>query len=163
VAAALLTATLAVGAHGIADGHAPPGAGVALVGVLAATEGAVGARTRRTPGTATLLGVLAAGQLLAHLLLSAAGHPHHLPAGPPTAAMLTGHAVAVLAAAVLLAAADRLCRALSTAAWGFVAAVPEPLASAAAAPAIAADQPLRSALLLAASVSHRGPPVSAPR
>jgi hypothetical protein len=77
--------------------------------------------------------------------------------------MLTGRVVAVLAAAVLLAAADRLCRALSTAARGFVAAGPEQLASAAAAPAIGADQPLRSALLLAASVPHRGPPVRAPR
>jgi hypothetical protein len=33
---------------------------------------------------------------------------------------------------------------------------------AAAVPTVAGDQPLRSALLLAASVSHRGPPVGTP-
>jgi hypothetical protein len=38
--------------------------------------------------------------------------------------------------------------------------VATPVAVAPAAPVDEADQPLRSALLLAASVSHRGPPVS---
>jgi len=161
-AAAVLTAALAVGAHGVAGGGRPQGAGVALLVVLAGTVGAVAATSRRPPGRVTLLAILASGQLVGHLVLAAAGHHHAVASGPPPAAMLAAHGLAIMAGAGLIAGADRLFRALSTAVRA-VAGLSDPLAAAAGAPVVAGDQPRQSMLLLAASVSHRGPPVSVPR
>ncbi|MCW2651269.1 MAG: hypothetical protein JWR32_2245 [Mycobacterium sp.] len=81
-AAALLTAALAVGAHGVADGGPPSGAGVALLVVLAGTVGAVAATSRRESGRGALLAMLASGQLIGHLVLALAGHHHTAVAGP---------------------------------------------------------------------------------
>jgi hypothetical protein len=53
-------------------------------------------------------------------------------------------------------------RALSTAVRA-VAGLSDPLAAAAGSPVVAGDHPQQSMLLLGASVSHRGPPVSVPR
>jgi hypothetical protein len=74
--------------------------------------------------------------------------------------MLAAHAVAVGAGALLIAASDYLCRAVSRTVRAAVRIVAAPVAVAPAVLVGEADQPLRSALLLAASVSHRGPPVS---
>src|SRR5262249_15147614 len=90
-ATALLTAALSVGAHVLAGGSTS-GAGVSLVLVVAGTLGAVAAgahRARRTPG---LIGLLAAGQLLCHLVLAAAGHSHAA-GGGLSPLMLGTHAV----------------------------------------------------------------------
>jgi hypothetical protein len=157
--AASLTAALAVAAHGVADGGPPPGAGVALLAVLAGTVGAAAATSRRAPGGATLFAILGSGQAVGHLVLAAAAHHHACASGPPAGPMIAAHALAVLAGAGLIAAADRLIRALSTAVRG-VEGTRHPLAVAASSAVVVGDQPAQSMLLLAASVSHRGPPVS---
>jgi hypothetical protein len=160
VATGLLTAALAMAAHGAGGGALPNGAAAVLLAVLAATAGALAATVSRAGTPRYLVGLLAVGQLLGHLLLSAAGHHHH--AAQPAAAMVAAHVIAIGVGALLIAAGERLWRALSRA----VRAVVRVVCTVAAQPAAAArraDQPLRSALLLAASVSHRGPPVSLAR
>ncbi len=158
IAAGLLTAALAVAAHGVAGG-APTGSAVVLLAVLAATVGGLSAAIARTADVRVLLGLLAAGQLVGHLMLSAAGHRHHVPTSSAPA-MLLAHALAVAAGAILIAAGDRLCHAVSRAVEVTARAITPPVACAPVVVTTGADQPLRSALLLAASVSHRGPPVS---
>ena len=128
--------------------------------VLAATVGALGATISRAADVRVLLGLLAAGQLIGHLMLSAAGHHHPAVAGPPAAVMLAAHAVAIGAGALLIAASDRLCRAVSRAVRAAVQIVAVPVAGPPVVVVGQADQPLRSTLLIAASMSHRGPPVS---
>lgn len=167
MAAGLLTAVLALAAHGLASGAAPSGAGAALLCVLAATVGAVAATTDRTSDVRVLLALLAGGQLVAHLILALAGH-HHPVHGPvcPWPVMLAAHMVALVVAAVLIATGDRLCRVVCTAIRDAVRQIPStglPVPATAAVPTVGGDQPLRSALLLAASVSHRGPPVGLAR
>lgn len=159
-AAGLLTAALAVAAHAVGSGVAPSGAVVAQLAVLAATVGALAATIARAADARVLLGMLATGQLCAHVILSAVGHSHVAVTAPPAAAMLAAHVVAVGAGALLIAASDRLCRAVSRAVRAAVRVVAGPVAVAPVVVIDEADQPLRSALLLAASMSHRGPPVS---
>jgi hypothetical protein len=92
-------------------------------------------------------------------MLSAAGHSHDATTAPPAVAMLLAHVVAIGTGTLHIAAGDRLYNAVSRA----VRAVRIDITPVAVAPAVMireAEQPLRSALLLAASVSHRGPPVS---
>ena len=158
IASGLVTAALAIAAHGVADGVAPSGTAVALLAVLAATAGGLATTVPRAADMRALLGLLATAQILGHLMLSAAGHGHGQPSTPGSA-MLAAHAAAVVAGAALIAVGDRLCRAISrvvrVAARPIIAPVP-------ARPCVAADgdHPQRSTLLLAASVSHRGPPAS---
>ena len=160
-AAGLLTAALAVAAHGSAGG-APTGSAVVLLAVLAATVGGLAATIAQTADARVLLGLLASGQLAGHLMLSAAGHGHHGPTSQAPA-MLVAHALAVAAGAILIAAGDRICRAVSRAVRVAERASGAPVACRPVIVTAGADQPLRSALLLAASVSHRGPPVSCAR
>ena len=162
-ATGLLTAALAIAAHGAGSGAPPTGAATAILVVLAATVGALAATIARAAEARVLVVLLAAGQLLGHVILSAVGHSHGSSASPPAAAMLAAHLAAIATGAVLIAAGDRLCRAVSRAVRAAVRAVVPPVI---AAPVLAtgdADQPLRSALALAASMSHRGPPVSLAR
>ena len=159
-AAGLLTAALAVAAHSVGSGAPPTGAVVAQLAVLAATVGALAATIARASDARILLGLLAAGQACGHLVLSVVRHSHPAAAAPPASAMLAAHVVAVGAGALLIAASDHLCRAISRAVRAAVRIVATPVAVAPVVLVGEADQPLRSALLLAASVSHRGPPVS---
>jgi hypothetical protein len=159
-AAGLLTAALAVAAHSVGSGTPPTGAVVAQLAVLAATVGALAACTARAADARVLLGLLAAGQLTGHVILSAVGHSHATTTAPPAAVMLAAHVVAVGAGALLIAASDRLCRAMSRAVRAAVRIIAAPVAVAPVVLVGGADQPLRSSLLLAASVSHRGPPAS---
>ena len=159
-AAGLLTAALAVAAHSVGSGAPPTGAVVAQLAVLAATVGALAATIARAADARVLLGLLAAGQLCGHVILSAVGHSHAAATAPPAAAMLVAHVVAIGAGALLIAASDRLCRAVSRAVRVAVRIVAAPVAVAPVVVIGDADQPLRSALQLAASVSPRGPPVS---
>jgi hypothetical protein len=154
--AALLTVALAVGAHALADGP-PSGAGVVLAALLAGTLGALSASTQRARGAPGLIALLAVGQILGHLVL-AASHSHGAVAGEPTPLMVGAHAAAVAVGALLIAAGDRLCRALSTAVRALTAPSSWP-PEAVVVETTTSDQPLQSMLLLAASVSHRGPPV----
>lgn len=159
-ATGLLTAALAVAAHSVGSGAAPSGAAAAQLAVLAATVGALAATIARAADARVLLGLLAAGQLCGHVILSAVGHTHAQTAAPAVGVMVAAHAIAIGTGALLIAASDRLCRAVSRAVRAAVRIVAAPIA---AAPVVAIGephQPLRSALLLAASVSHRGPPVS---
>ncbi|HZQ30297.1 MAG TPA: hypothetical protein VFB19_01000 [Mycobacterium sp.] len=135
----------------------PSGVGIALVTLMAATAGALAA-TRAPSSVAALAAQLAGGQAVTHLVLSASGHDH---AGGHSLApaMLAAHLAAVVVGAVLIAAGSRLCRALSSVVRALTAVSAAPPRSATA-PARTADQPFQSMLLLAASVSHRGPPVS---
>jgi hypothetical protein len=162
-AAGVLTAALAVAAHGVGSGAPPTGAAAAQLAVLAATVGALAGTIRHATDARMLLGLLAAGQLLGHLLLSAVGHSHPVTTAPPGAAMLAAHLLAIAAGAVLIAAVDRLSRAVSRAVRAAVRIVCPPMIPAPVSVTGGSDQPLRSALLLAASVSHRGPPVSLAR
>jgi hypothetical protein len=162
-ATGLLSAALAVAAHGVGSGAPPTGAATAQLAVLAATVGALAGTIRHANDARVLLGLLAAGQLLGHVMLAAVGHGHAPASAPPGAVMLAAHLVAIASGAFLIAAGDRLCGAVSRAVRAAVRSVCPPVV---ATPAVAtgnADQPLRSALLLAASVSHRGPPVSLAR
>jgi hypothetical protein len=159
-AAGLLTAALAVAAHTAGTGVAPTGPVVAQLAVVAATVGALAATIARAADTRVLLGLLATGQLCGHVILSTVGHSHTAAAAPPAAAMLAAHVVAIGAGALLIAACDRLCRAMSRAVQAAVRIVARPVSLVPALPIDEADQPLRSALLLAASMSHRGPPVN---
>jgi hypothetical protein len=157
-AAGLLTAALAVAAHGAADGAAPSGTAAALLAVLAATVAGLATTVSRAADLRVLIGLLAAAQAVGHVMMTAAGHSHGASAAPPMA-MLIAHAFAVVSGAVLIAAGDRLCQSVARVVQVAVRAVAPPVP---AKPFVIADadQPLRSALLLAASVSHRGPPVS---
>ena len=151
---ALTTAALAIAAH--AQGNGPlSGAGVTLILVIAGTVGAMSASAEVWRGIPGLAALLSAGQLVGHVVLAASGHSH---AGGPTPAMVSAHAAAVLAGAVLIAAGDRLCRALSRTVRTLTAApaVPaEPLVVEGS----TSDQPLPSMLRLVMSLSRRGPPV----
>jgi hypothetical protein len=133
---------------------------VAELAVLAATIGALAATIARAADARVLLGLLAAGQLCGHAILSIVGHTHAETAAPPAVVMVAAHAVAVGAGALLITASDRLCRAVSHVLRAAVRIVAAPIAAAPVVVIGAPDRPLRSALLLAASVSHRGPPVS---
>lgn len=162
VATGLLTAALALAAHGAGGGALPTGAATALLAILGATAGALAASIPRAGSARVLLLLLAVGQLLSHLLLSVIGHHHTGSTAPPAAMMLAAHVVAIVVGAVLIGVGERLWRALSRA----VRAVVRVVCAVAVRPVTAthsADQPLRAALLLAASVSHRGPPVSLAR
>jgi hypothetical protein len=162
-AAGLLTAALAIAAHGAGSGAPPTGAATAVLVVLAATVGALAATIARAAEARVLVVLLAAGQLLGHVMLSGVGHTHGSSTSPPGAAMLAAHLAAIAAGAVLIAAGDRLCRVVSRAVRAAVRAVVPPVMSAPVRATRGADQPLRSALALAASMSHRGPPVSLAR
>jgi small basic protein len=160
VAAGLLTAALAVAAHGTAGHAVPSGTAVALLAVLAATVGGLTATMSRASDPRVLLAVLVAGQLVGHIVLTFAGHSHGT---APGAAMLTAHALAVVAGAALISTGDRLCRRVSRVLEVTVRAVVPPIPAKPYVIVACADHPARSTLLLAASVSHRGPPVSPAR
>jgi hypothetical protein len=161
VAVGLLTPALAFAAHGAAGGGPPVGAVLVPLAVLALTLGAVAA-TARTANRATVLwALLGAGQLVAHLLLASAGHLHGVDPLRPGTGMLLAHVAAVSVGALLISGGARLCAAVSSAVR--VPVVPARVlpASATQAAVTGADQPPHSALFLAASMSHRGPPVGA--
>ncbi|WP_137144996.1 hypothetical protein [Mycolicibacterium sp. CR10] len=155
-AAGLLTATLSLAAHGVGAGAIPAGAAAAQLLVLAVTVGVLASVVPRAADIRVMVGFLAAGQLVGHLVLAAGGHSHH-PGPAPTAAALA-HIVAVGIGAVLITVGDRLCQVLSRVLRVSVRRTAQPMAAPVVAVARDADQPLRLRLLLAASVSLRGPP-----
>lgn len=130
--------------------------------LLAATIGTLVAAVRDAADVKVLAALLAAGQLLGHAVLGAVGHAHAA-AAAPSGPMLAAHVAAVAAGTALIVVGGHLCatmcrvlRATSTRTHRPVASVPPLVVG-------SADQPLRSALLIAASMSHRGPPVSLAR
>lgn len=159
-AAAGLTATLAVAAHASASGALPTGAvGIALV-VVAGTVGAIAATARGADRTPVLVGLLGAGQVLAHVLLDIGGHAHS--AASPSVPMWCAHVGAVTLGAALIASGGRLCAALSRAVRVAVRLVgPRPSAPVAAVVTRDTGRTLQATLVLLGSVTHRGPPVGA--
>ena len=63
--------------------------------VLAVTLGAVTATVDRTSDGRMLFVLLAVGQVVAHVMLSVAGHAQCAAPGAPAAAMLAAHAAAL--------------------------------------------------------------------
>lgn len=150
-----LTAALALAAHGAAGAALGSSAAAVLLALLAAGVGALAGSLERAAEPTVLVALLAAGQAIGHVMLAVAGHSH----GPsPGAAMLSAHLLAVVAGALLIAGAERLCRALSTVlAEGTARRLPPPVVW----PIwtwTRPDHPLQSRLLVAVSISHRGPP-----
>ena len=125
VTAGLFTGALAMAAHGFADAMVPSGGSVALLAVVSVAFGAVVSRWRQTSQTHVLIGVLAVGQLIGHLTLSAGGA---MPGAHTSALMLTAHLAAVVAGAVLVTSCERFCTALSLAVRRY-RAVTAPLAN----------------------------------
>ncbi len=155
-AVGMFTATLAVAAHGIAGGALPGGAMTAQLVLLAVTLGTVAALSGGANRATVLWTLLGTGQLLAHVLLATAGHSHGT---RPGLVMVVAHVIAVSVGAGLISSGARLWAAISRvvrAVTHGTRAVPVPSVCVMAG---GADQPLHSALALAASVSHRGPPV----
>ncbi|MFF4598241.1 hypothetical protein [Amycolatopsis sp. NPDC001319] len=102
------SASLAVTAHGVADGGLPdPALTVLLTGLLGWTGTALAGKAR---GRLATIAVLGAGQLVMHLVLTTlAGHDGHPAAGWASGwTMTASHAVATLITALLLARADAL-------------------------------------------------------
>lgn len=159
VASGLLTVTLALAAHGYGGAEPPTGAAVVALAITAATVGTLTGILSGASKALVLLALLACGQIVGHIVLGASGHDH----APRAAAMVAAHAVAVGVGAVLIAAGDRLCGVVSRVMRVAVRVVCPPPAPHARPIARRPEQPLRSALLLAASMSHRGPPVSPAR
>jgi hypothetical protein len=131
----------------------------ALLAVLSLTLGAGVATSRRTEQFTVLVCVLAAGQLLGHLLLGIDGHTHHPAATAPWSTMLAAHVTAVAVGAALITIGGRLCAAISRVLLAVAPRLRLPVAAPAAVVLRSADQPLQSARLLRTSLSHRGPPV----
>lgn len=156
LAVGCLTATLALAAHGAGGATLGPSAAAVLLVLLAGGVGGLARGLRRAAEPAVLVAVLAGGQVAGHLMLTAAGHTH---AAVPGRAMLAAHLTAVVTGALLIAGAERLYRALSTVLRAnHLARPPAPPAPRPPAP-IRTDHPLQSRLLVAVSISHRGPPV----
>lgn len=158
-AVGLLTPALAFAAHGAAGGALVGGAVLVQLAVLALTLGAVAATAHAAGRTWVLWVLLGTGQLLSHLLLTSAGHLHGVDAVRSGAVMLPAHAAAVWLGALLIAGGARLCSVVSSAVR--VPAAPAHVLPAPETPRAVAgsDQPTQSARFLAATISHRGPPV----
>jgi hypothetical protein len=138
--------------------------GLALVAVL--SIGLAASTTARAASLPRLFAVLAAGQVLLHLVLTfTAGHAAHGSTALPWGAMVTGHAAAALVAALVVRHADAL-----VASWiAFVSTVlgPRPRPAVTAFPARAtAITPADRVLLRLDSLLHqvvrRGPPAGMP-
>ncbi|AKS31269.1 hypothetical protein [Mycolicibacterium goodii] len=158
-AVGLITPALAFAAHGAGGGGLLGGAVLVQLTVLALTLGAVAATTGAANRACVLWALLGTGQLLAHLLLATAGHHDGVSATRPGAVMLLAHAVAVSVGALLIAGGARLCAVMSRAVSVPAAPVhvlPEPTTPPVV---VEADRPSLAVQFLAASMSHRGPPV----
>lgn len=156
-AAGLLTAALTLAAHGVGGGAVLAGAATVQLLVVAAVVGGLAASVSGADDLRVMVCLLGAGQLVGHVVLAAGGHAH---AAPPAAAMVCAHAVAVVVGGLLINTGARLCRVLSRVLR--LVGRPNPLpASVSRLSATAADQPMRSTLLIACSMSYRGPPAGA--
>jgi hypothetical protein len=154
-----LTAALAVAAHGTAGGGLPSGSTATLLLLLSITLGTLVATIGDAADVRVLVAVLAVGQLLGHALLGAAGHSHQSTGGAPLGLMVAAHLAANVVGAALIAAGGRLCAAVSRVLVAATLPTCHPVAAASAIAVHSSDQPLQSARLLSASLSHRGPPV----
>lgn len=160
-AAALLLLTI--------SGHTAGGGSVDVIGLAFVAALSVGLAISATTASLSiprLLAVLVAGQLLLHLVLTfTTGHAAHGSNAVPFGAMVAGHAVAAIVAALVVRHADAL-----VARWiAFVSTVlgsrPRPGVTALDAPTSAiapADRALVQLHALLHQVVRRGPPAGMP-
>jgi hypothetical protein len=155
---------LAIAAHGI-EGGLPRSSGLALLLVVSGAVGAgVGSSAGR--GRLRLFGLLALGQLVEHLALVVAAGPAHThqamaSTGRAGSVMFAAHAAATLLCALLIAAAERVYRAVSRVVWTLLTRfAPNPVSDDRLVRAPRAAEP-RGAAGLRGAISRRGPPISA--
>ncbi|MEO9328388.1 hypothetical protein [Gordonia aurantiaca] len=115
----VLSACAAVAAHGTAGGSLPDSDSLLLMIAACAVLGAAIGSLRRSPGPAVTLGLLVAGQFLAHMSLTALDGPamiHHGIASPsPSPSMIAMHLVATLVTAVAIRVGESVLPTLLTA------------------------------------------------
>jgi hypothetical protein len=149
-----------VAAHAVAGGSGPHGGAAVLLAVTAAVIG-VAALTERASDIRILATLLACGQVAGHLALATAGHSAGQTSNSSAPLMLLMHLVAVAAGAALVCASERLLCALTRVIRHFLVTVRAPIEIMPPAPVVRDHQPLQHFLLIAASISHRGPPACA--
>ena len=159
-AVGIVSAALAVAAHGMAGGGWPEGSALALLVVVSIGIGAMTALPRRS--TVLLLLALLTGQLLAHIALSlgsaAQMQTHSL---FPSTAMIAFHAVASVVAGFTIAAAERLYGPITSIVRAVLALLtPLPDGSAVGRVSMSVAVPSVDGTALNWAISRRGPPVS---
>ncbi|BBY26583.1 hypothetical protein [Mycolicibacterium sediminis] len=157
------TAILTAAAHAAAGGGLPSGVGSVQLALLGLTIGVTTATLRHGDRFVVLAVALATGQVVGHVLLGAVGHQHGAADATSGAVMLVAHVAAVLAITALVAVGEVSCRAVSRALGATRPLPSSPIPAPHAGVVRRCDHPMRSSLLLAASSSYRGPPVSAVR
>lgn len=161
-----LSATTAVAAHGLAAGSLPATASLVIMTAACTVLGwAIGAISRRRPGLFSTLGLLAAGQLLAHVSLTAldASSGHHTAAATlthtPGHTMLLMHAAATALTAAAIRVAEPALLCILTAIVALIRAVLDPPADDAIVRApLSAHDDARPRLRAIAALDTRGPP-----
>ncbi|WP_244176235.1 hypothetical protein [Gordonia lacunae] len=161
-----LSASTAVAAHGLAGGALPATTSLVIMTAACTALGwAIGAMSRRRPGWFTTMGLLAAGQLLAHVSLTAldASAAHHTAAAAVTHApgqsMLLVHAVATLLTAAAIRVAEPALLAVLTAIVALIRAVLDPPADELTGLVPRSAHPdARPRLRAIAALDTRGPP-----
>jgi len=147
-----MSGAVSIAAHALAGGAAPGQASAVLLLAAAAAVGLLAAGTRLP-----IVGVLAAGQVVGHGVLSLdAGHVH-----VPGAGMLAAHTAAIVVAALLVRGAEHGCRVGLTAVRR--ASVPPFAPAPVAVPGwtpVAHHPRVRRGLLVAAGLGTRGPPLT---
>jgi len=154
-----VTPTLAVAAHGAGGGAGPDATGVLLLLGLSAV---LLTAARSVPGLNTgapgLVGLLGAGQLAGHLMLSISGHHHGgMSMG---SSMLGTHVAAVGVCALLVGLAERIgprCAAALDRVLPLLR-TPAPILSRLPFVPVCVDVPTQVSAVLAASIGRRGPP-----
>ncbi|WP_238422050.1 hypothetical protein [Gordonia sp. 'Campus'] len=159
-----LSASTAVTAHGMASGALPAPTSLLLMTAACAVFGwTIASMSRRGPGWVSSLGMLAAGQALAHFSLGAldASSAHHdMGAHSPSQAMLLVHAVATLVTAVAIRVVEPALTSILTAVVALLHVVVDPLSddTRAHVPAVP-DADARPGLRAIAALDNRGPPI----
>ena len=161
-----LSASTAVAAHGLAAGSLPATASlVFMIAACTVLGWTIGATARRRPGWLGTIGLLAAGQVLAHVSLTAldASSAHHAGvsalAHAPSGTMLFVHAVATLLTAAAIHVVEPALLSVLTAVVALIRAVLDPPADDAIlrAPRATHDD-ARPRLRAIAALDTRGPP-----
>lgn len=160
-----LSATSAVAAHGLAAGSLPATTSLLImIAACTALGWTIGAMSRRRPGWFTTVGLLGAGQLLAHVSLSAlqASSAHHASVSVEHTSgqsMLLVHVVATLFTAAAIRVVEPAVLCVLTAIVALIRAVLCPPADTATARAPrAAHDDARPRLRAISALDTRGPP-----
>ncbi|MCJ0979111.1 hypothetical protein MTX35_15470 [Rhodococcus sp. ARC_M12] len=158
-AVGIVTATLAVAAHGMAGGGWADGSALALLIVVSIGIGAMTALPERS--TVLLLPALMAGQLLAHIALSLGAAEMHNHSLLPSTAMIAFHAAASVIAGLMIAAAERLYGPITSIVRAVLALLTSlPDGSAVGRVSMSVAVPSVDGTALDWVISRRGPPVS---